>query len=108
MNPKSLGLFWLFRPSTNLKRYKYLGYTTTSITLKHVVDKLEQSWATVYKKYCKNRGQKKSSRKKTQWGKNMAGNLRGIHGSCSEKPIKAAQLERLCSHLLSMYTNKAR
>ena len=43
MNPKSLGLFWLFRPSTNLKRYKYLGYTTTSITLKHVVDKLEQS-----------------------------------------------------------------
>ena len=79
-----LGLFWLFRPSTTEITIRY---TTTSITFKYVVDKIEQSWATVHKEYCQNRSQKKPARKKPWWGKNSAGNLGRIHGSCSEKPI---------------------
>ena len=32
----------------------------------NLVEKLEQSWATVYTEYCQNRGQKKTCRKKPQ------------------------------------------
>ena len=58
---KPLGLFWLFRPST---KRKTLCYTTTSITVKTVVDKLKHSWATVYEEYCQNAGQKNLPQKK--------------------------------------------
>ena len=81
---KPLGLFWLFRPST---ADITIRYTTSSITFKHVVEKLEQSWATVYTEYCQNRGQKKPAGKNLSREKNSAGNLGRIHGSCSEKPI---------------------
>ena len=81
---KLLGLFWLFRPST---ADITIRYTTSSITFKHVVEKLEQSWATVYTEYCQNRGQKKPAGKNLSKEKNSAGNLGRIHGSCSEKPI---------------------
>ena len=37
---KQLGLFWLFRPSI---AEITIRYTTTSITFKYLVDKLEQS-----------------------------------------------------------------
>ena len=60
---KPQGLFWLFRPSTNCKRKTC--YTTTSITVKNVVDKVERSWATVYEEYCQNAGQKNLPKKKT-------------------------------------------
>ena len=81
---KPLGLFWLFRPST---ADITIRYTTSSITFKDVVEKLEQSWATVYTEYCQNRGQKKPAGKNPGREKNSAGNLGRIHGSCSEKPI---------------------
>ena len=81
---KPLGLLWLFRPST---AHITIRYTTTSITFKHVVEKLEQSWATVYTEYCQNRGQKKPAGKNPNRGKNSAGNLSRTRGSCSEKPI---------------------
>ena len=55
-----LGLFCLFQPST---AETTIRYTTTFITFKYVVDKLEQSWATVHKEYCQNGGQKKPARK---------------------------------------------
>ena len=55
-----------------------IRYTTTSITFKTVVDKPDQSWATVNKEYCQNGG----------WKKNPVGKKLGrIRGSCSEKPI---------------------
>ena len=81
---KPLRLFWLFRPST---ADITIHYTTSSITFKYVVSKLEQSWATVYAEYCQNRGQKKPAGKNLSKEKNSAGNLGRIHGSCSEKPI---------------------
>ena len=37
---KPLGLLWLFRPTT---AHITIRYTTTSITFKHAVEKLEQS-----------------------------------------------------------------
>ena len=53
-----------------------------------MVDKLEQSWATVNKEYCQNEGQKKTCRKKKKpVGKKSAENLGSIHDSCSEKLI---------------------
>ena len=58
---KPLGLFWLFRPST---AEITIRSTTTSVTFKYVVDKLEQSWATFHKEYCQNEGQKKPAGKK--------------------------------------------
>ena len=69
---KPLGLLWLFRPST---AHITTRCTTTSITFKHVVEKLEQSWATVYTEYCQNRGQKKPAGKNPNREKNTAGNL---------------------------------
>ena len=83
---KTIRFIWLFRPKTAEITIRYIR--ATSITFKYMVDKLEQSWATVHKEYCQNGGQKKkAARKKSYWGKNSAGNLGGIHGSCSEKPI---------------------
>ena len=80
-----LGLLWLFRPST---AHITTRYTTTSITFKHaVVEKLEQSWTTVYTEYCQNRGQKKPAGKNPNREKNSAGNLSRTRGSCCEKPI---------------------
>ena len=81
---KPLGLFWLFRPST---ADIAIRYKTSSITFKHVVEKLERSWATVYTEYCQNKGQKKPAGKNPSREKNLAGNLGRVHGSCSEKPI---------------------
>ena len=52
---KPLGLLWLFRPST---AHITIRYTTTSVTFKHLVEKLEQSLATVFTEYSQNRGQK--------------------------------------------------
>ena len=69
---KPLGLFWLFRPST---ADITIRYTTSSITFKHAVEKLELSWATVYTECCQNKGQKKTCRKKPIREKNLAGNL---------------------------------
>ena len=83
MSKKPLGLIWLFRPST---AEKTMLDTTTFITFKDVVDKLEQSLVTVYTEYCQNRGQKNPPGKRPG-GKNSAGNLGRIHGSSSEKPI---------------------
>ena len=52
-----------------------------------MVDKPEQSWATVHKEYCQNGGQKNLPEKKNPSREtNSAGNLGGIHDSCSEKP----------------------
>ena len=81
---KPLGLFWLFRPCT---ADITIRYTTSSISFKHAVEKLELSWATVYTECCQNKGQKKTCRKKPIREKNLAGNLGRINGSCSEKPI---------------------
>ena len=68
-----LDLFWLFPPST---AEITIRYTSTSITFEYVVDKLEQSWATFYKEYFQNEGQKKPAGKKnTSREKNSAGNL---------------------------------
>ena len=60
MNRKPLGLLWLFQPST---ADITIRKTTTSITFKHVANKLEQNWATVYKEYRQNGGQKKPAEK---------------------------------------------
>ena len=52
-----------------------------------MVDKLEQSWATFYKEYCQNGGQKKPAGKKYTSGEKTRQEILGsIHGSCSEKP----------------------
>ena len=94
---KPLGLFWLFRLST---ADITIRYTTSSFTFKRV-EKLEQSWATVYTK---------PAGKNPSKEKNSAGNLGRIHGSCSEKPI----LRRLhgwkvfCPYLQNKYSNKGR
>ena len=65
INRKTFRFIWLFRPSTAVITIRY---TTSSITFKYVVKKLEQSWATVYSEYCQNRDQKKTCRKKTSVG----------------------------------------
>ena len=52
------------RAPSNIK----IRYTTTSVTFKNVVDKLDQSWATVNREYCQNGGRKKPSREKTGLG----------------------------------------
>ena len=54
---KTIRFIWLFRPKTAEITIRYTR--ATSITFKYMVDKLEQSWATVHKKYCQNGGQKK-------------------------------------------------
>ena len=70
MNRKPLGLLWLFQPST---ADITIRKTTTSITFKHVANKLEQNWATVYKEYRQNEDQKKPAEKKPSREKNSAG-----------------------------------
>lgn len=58
--------FILAVPAEHLKRATTICYTTTSFTFKYEVDKLEQSWATVYKEYCQSGSQKKNMLEKTQ------------------------------------------
>ena len=60
-----LGLNILVVPAEHLKRAITICYTTTSFTFKYEVDKLEQSWATVYKEY----SVRLEARKKNMLGK---------------------------------------
>ena len=64
-------LLWLFRPST---AHITLRYITTFNTFKHVEEKLEQSWATVYSEYSQNRGQKKPAGKNPNREKKLGRN----------------------------------
>ena len=94
---KPSGSLRLFRTST---AHVTIRYTTTSITFKHVVEKLEQSWATVNTVYCQNRDQKKTPiGKKTIRQDIWVGSWLMIWKA---HPTKATRLEGLCPYLLNM------
>ena len=70
-----------------------IRYTITSITFKHVVDKL-----TVYKQYFQNGKKNLSEKKKRESGKKLPGNLGRIHGAYSEK-LHSKGYEGVSAHI---------